>query len=504
MNRIAMQSIWQQPGLIPFSGGFTKRGTIIDTGVDYNHLDMLGMNSQLQIDKSRSATFNRAGNSPAQGASNLNLVSTSVTGHGTHVAGIMAGGWGNGDSRGIAGVLGPTSSGLVMCNAFSPGSYFSSSMVQVAASTQDLLACYNHTRSVDAHWVINMSLGGPGTMAEMAAERDTIKQTICNNGGMVVVAAGNEGLNISAAGTDASGYQYDGQYPAKFAALYPDCVLTVAAVDNSDRLATFSNWGSAVGVAAPGVGIFSDIPSRYADSTISNYWASATWSGTSMATPYVAAVALLIRNAVPSATAAQVIRCIKATSLAQPVKPAVGDTSGVKRISGGILNAAAALDCVKTAVAALAAPAAPPALSGPPSASPKPAMQPNPTPSPSPSPKPSPSPSPSPDPSPSPSPNPASAGVPCPSTGLPLCVSALTGTLPAAGSRSCPNGKYTLAVRNSSGNRATRFRMSSFVCLSAALEASSWAGIARRQACGSSSSSSSRGLLGSQQQGLLA
>ncbi|WIA40762.1 hypothetical protein OEZ86_004442 [Tetradesmus obliquus] len=389
MNRIAMQSIWQQPGLIPFSGGFTKRGTIIDTGVDYNHLDMLGMNSQLQIDKSRSATFNRAGNSPAQGASNLNLVSASVTGHGTHVAGIMAGGWGNGDSRGIAGVLGPTSSGLVMCNAFSPGSYFSSSMVQVAASTQDLLACYNHTRSVDAHWVINMSLGGPGTMAEMAAERDTIKQTICDNGGMVVVAAGNEGLNISAAGTDASGYQYDGQYPAKFAALYPDCVLTVAAVDNSDRLATFSNWGSAVGVAAPGVGIFSDIPSHYADSTISNYWASATWSGTSMATPYVAAVALLLRNVVPSATAAQVIRCIKATSLAQPVKPAVGDTSGMKRISG---------------------------------------------------------------------------------------------TLPAAGSRSCPNGKYTLAVRNSSGNRATRFRMSSCLCLSAALEASSWAGTARRQA----------------------
>lgn len=171
------------------------------------------------------------------------------------------------------------------------------------------------------------------------------------------------------------------------------------------------------------------------------------------ATPYVAAVALLLRNAVPSATAAQVIRCIKATSLAQPVKPAVGDTSGMKRISGGILNAAAALDCVKAAVAALAAPAGPPAPFGPPGASPTPAMQPNPTPSPSPSPKPSPSPSPSPNPS--PSPHPPAAGVTCPSTGLPLCVSALTGTLPAAGSRSCPNGKFTLAVRNSSGNRVS-------------------------------------------------
>jgi hypothetical protein len=72
---------------------------------------------------------------------------------------------------------------------------------------------------------------------------------------MVVVAAGNDGLNISASGTDASGYGYDGQYPAKFAALYLDCVLAVAAVDSSDRLATFSNWGNAVGIAAPGKGL---------------------------------------------------------------------------------------------------------------------------------------------------------------------------------------------------------------------------------------------------------
>jgi hypothetical protein len=87
MNRIAMQSLWLQPGIIPFASGFTKRGSIIDTGVDFGHADMIGMNSQLQVDKSRSATFNRAGNTPAQGASNLNLGVSSVTGHGTHVAG---------------------------------------------------------------------------------------------------------------------------------------------------------------------------------------------------------------------------------------------------------------------------------------------------------------------------------------------------------------------------------------------------------------------------------
>jgi hypothetical protein len=51
MNRIAMQSLWMQPGLFPFASGFTKRGSIIDTGVDYGHADMIGMNSQLQVDQ---------------------------------------------------------------------------------------------------------------------------------------------------------------------------------------------------------------------------------------------------------------------------------------------------------------------------------------------------------------------------------------------------------------------------------------------------------------------
>jgi subtilisin family serine protease len=69
---------------------------------------------------------------------------------------------------------------------------------------------------------------------------------------MAVVAAGNEGINVSASGQDSSGYQYDGQSPAKFATVLPDCVLAVAAVDSQDRLASFSNWGMAVGVAAPG------------------------------------------------------------------------------------------------------------------------------------------------------------------------------------------------------------------------------------------------------------
>jgi hypothetical protein len=57
---------------------------------------------------------------------------------------------------------------------------------------------------------------------------------------MAVVAAGNEGIDVSASGRDSSGYQYDGQYPAKFATVFPDCVLAVAAVDSQERLLSLS------------------------------------------------------------------------------------------------------------------------------------------------------------------------------------------------------------------------------------------------------------------------
>jgi hypothetical protein len=56
-------------------------------------------------------------------------------------------------------------------------------LAQVMASTQDLLACYNHTSSVDAHWVVNLSLGGPGTVTDNALDGETLKQTICDKGG---------------------------------------------------------------------------------------------------------------------------------------------------------------------------------------------------------------------------------------------------------------------------------------------------------------------------------
>jgi hypothetical protein len=64
--------------------------------------------------------------------------------------GTMAGGWGNGDTRGIAGVVGPTGNGVVSCNAYGsdPGAHDS-----------DIVQCLVHAVARSAHWVVNLSLG---------------------------------------------------------------------------------------------------------------------------------------------------------------------------------------------------------------------------------------------------------------------------------------------------------------------------------------------------------
>lgn len=135
--------------------------------------------------------------------------------------------------------------------------------------------------------VANFSLG---TDYDSEMLLDLAQQAAFSNV-VVVAAAGNLDTN-------------EVQYPAGYAN-----AIAVTAVDENLIRAPFANYGGWVDMAAPGVGIFSSFPGGYA-------W----WSGTSMATPFVAGEAAVLRATDPSLTPAQVRTVIESTAISIDVQ----------------------------------------------------------------------------------------------------------------------------------------------------------------------------------------
>ncbi|NBW95878.1 MAG: hypothetical protein EBR28_03880, partial [Planctomycetia bacterium] len=139
-------------------------------------------------------------------------------------------------------------------------------------------------------------------------------------------AGGRAGvLFVAAAGNSGANSDITPQYPAA----YPGTsIISVAATTRDNSLASFSNYGlTSVDVAAPGSGIYSTVPGN----------AYATYSGTSMATPHVTGTVALLAAAYPTANSAQIRAAILGG--VTPVPSLAGRVA-----SGGLLNAAAALD----------------------------------------------------------------------------------------------------------------------------------------------------------------
>jgi hypothetical protein len=192
-------------------------------------------------------------------------------GHGTHVAGVIAAHVNNG--LGIAGGA-PDARILPIRVLDANGGGVASNVAKAIIWAADHGAR-----------VISLSLGGgqaPGV--EQAIHYANSKRAV------VIAAAGNGGDSGNAP-----------MYPAA----YPNAIA-VAAVDTNLKHPSFSNHGKYVDISAPGVGITStwgSSPSAYASAT-----------GTSMATPYVAAAAAVILGAHPSFGAAKVTQMLKSTA----------------------------------------------------------------------------------------------------------------------------------------------------------------------------------------------
>lgn len=238
-----------------------------------------------------------------------------IVGHGTHCAGIVAARGNNG--VGVTGVA--WNIGIMALRVFDDNEIATDSTIVPAQDYATMM----RQRGVNLV-ASNNSYGGfaPATYSTLpdgySAEKDAISAFIAS-GGTFVAAAGNESLD--------NDNPVVRSYPASYK--IPG-MLTIAATDNKDNIASFSNYGAQyVTLGAPGVNILS----TYIGSTY------AFLSGTSMASPMVAGAVAILKSFKPNASAVE-LRSALVDSCDQ--LPALQG----KTVSGGRLNLARALEVI--------------------------------------------------------------------------------------------------------------------------------------------------------------
>jgi thermitase len=263
MAKIEAQQAW---AVTKGAGNVTV--AVVDTGVDYNHPDFGG-----RVSKGRDFVNND------DDAMDDHY-------HGTHCAGTIGAGLGNGGVVGVAPEVKILA--VKVLSASGSGSY-------------DGVA-NGITYAADQHVdVISMSLGGPSSSK---AIEDAVNYAR-SKGTLVVAAMGNDNSERPS-------------YPAAVPGVMP-----VGATTNTDTRSSFSNYGKHISVGAPGSDILSTVPKG----------GYKVLSGTSMATPHVAGLCALVKSQFPGFTADQIRQKIEASA------DDLGDAGFDKFFGNGRINA---------------------------------------------------------------------------------------------------------------------------------------------------------------------
>ncbi|MFC7796542.1 type VII secretion-associated serine protease mycosin [Streptomyces cinereoruber] len=267
LQRVLLDELWQD------TKGKGVRVAVIDTGVD-------DVNPQL-----RTAVDAKAGKdylkpdkkNPSPGDEKRGKTDGTVDeiGHGTKVAGIIAA-----RPRKGTGFVGLAPEATII--PIRQNDEKNSGKTDTMAQAIDWAVAKN------AH-VINISQD----TTQALSPDSTLARAVANaisKGVVVVASAGNDGMDGTLKNT----------YPAAFPG-----VLAVASSDRNNERAAFSQSGTFVGVAAPGVDIVSTVPGG----------GQCVDNGTSFSAPYVAGVAALLRAKYPKWTPAQIVARIEQTAV---------------------------------------------------------------------------------------------------------------------------------------------------------------------------------------------
>jgi subtilisin family serine protease len=303
--------------------GMTQSGNPCWTGVTQNKTtNACDDDGNGYKDDWRGWNFSGGDNNPMTGRTNPTGVAVA---HGTEVAGLV-------------GASGNNATGITTLNWNTKIMPLQALSDDGPGFTSDVAAAIYYAVDNGAD-VVNLSLGGAIFDPALKAATDYAY----NNGVVVVAASGNCGTG------NESGCQ---GYPAGSIS-YPalnDHVIAVGATNVSDQRASFSSYGPALDVVAPGSGTI--VSPTWTSTNNSTLYSGALY-GTSYASPQVASLASLIKSIRPNSSVDDITALLSASATKLPVMNGAIYTN---ELGHGVINAGAALTAAQSLNATSATP----------------------------------------------------------------------------------------------------------------------------------------------------